>query len=97
MNIIKIIAYRAVSALYNLIRPFYKNNEKDGRQIIQTILSSSANLKPDYQNNKLNVTIYSQATPRANKALKQLYEELNQTETTYPLTNLKLVFNSPNF
>jgi hypothetical protein len=97
MNIIKMIAYRAETALFNLIKPFYNNNEKDGRQIIQTILSSAANLQPDYQNNKLNVTIHSQATPRANKALKQLCEELNQTETTYPMTNLKLIFNSPNF
>ena len=93
MNIIKMIAYRAETALFNLIRPFYNNNEKDGRKIIQTILSSSANLQPDYQNNKLNVTIHSQATPRANKVLKHLCEELSQTETIYPMTNLKLVFN----
>lgn len=94
MNIIKMIAYRAETALFNLIKPFYKNQEKDGRQIIQAILSSSANLQPDYQNNILNVTIHSQATPRANNALKHLCEELNQTETDYPLTNLKLVFKS---
>jgi hypothetical protein len=94
MNIIKMIAYRAETALFNLIKPFYNNNEKDGRQIIQTILSSSANVQPDYQNNTLNITIHSQATPRTNKALKHLCEELNQTETSYPLTNLKLVFNS---
>lgn len=92
MNSIKMIAYRAETSLFNLIRPFYKNDEMDGRQIIQTILSSNANLQPDYPNNILNVTIHSQATPRANKALKQLCEELNQTETIYPMTNLKLVF-----
>jgi hypothetical protein len=94
MNIIKMIAYRAETALFNLIKPFYNNQEKDGRQIIQAILSSSANLQPDYQNNILNITIHSQATPRANSALKNLCEELSKTETEYPLTNLKLVFNS---
>ena len=88
------IAYRAETALYYLIKPFYNNNEKDGRQIILTILSSSANLQPDYQNNILKINIHSQATPRTNKALKHLCEELNQTETIYPLTNLKLVFYS---
>ena len=55
MNIIKMIAYRAETTLYNLIRPFYNNDEKDGRQIIQTMLSSNANLQPDYQNNILNI------------------------------------------
>ncbi len=94
MNIIKMIAYRAETALFNLIKPFYNNQEKDGRQIIQTILSSSANLQPDYDNNILHVTVHSQATPRANNALKHLCEELNQTEIDYPLTKLKLVFKS---
>jgi len=78
MNIIKMIAYRAKTTLFNLIRPFYNNDEKDGRQIIQAILSSNANLQPDYQNNILNIAVHSQATPRANKALKHLCEELNQ-------------------
>ena len=95
MNIIKIIAYRAETVLVNLIRPFYNNHENDKRQIIQTILASSANLEPDYENNALKVTIHSQPTPRANKALKHLCEELNQTETCYPQTNLKLIFISP--
>jgi hypothetical protein len=94
MNIIKMIAYRAETALVNLIKPFYNNNDNDGRQIIQSILSSNADLQPDYQKNTLNITIHSQATPRANKALKHLCNQLNQTETIYPHTNLKLVFNS---
>ena len=94
MNIIKMIAYRSETALFNLVKPYYKNNEKDGRQIIQTMLSSSANVQPDHENNTLNITIHSQATPRANNALKHLCEQLNHSETTYPLTNLKLVFNS---
>ena len=94
MNIIKMIAYRAETALFNLIKPYYNNNDEEGRQIIQSMLSSNADLQPDYQNNLLTVTIHSQPTQRANKALKHLCEELNQTETNYPNTNLKLVFNS---
>jgi hypothetical protein len=95
MNTIKMIAYRAETVLVNLIRPFYKNHENDRRQIIQTMLASSANLEPDYEKNILKVIIHSQATPRANKALKHLCDELNQTETSYPQTNLRLVFIAP--
>src|SRR5207249_3719525 len=95
MNIIKMIAYRAETVLANLIRPFYNNHENDRRQIIQSMLASSANLEPDYGNNILKVTIHSQATPRANRALKLLCDELNQTEISYPQTNLKLVFIGP--
>lgn len=94
INTIKMIAYRAETALFNLIKPYYINNNKDGRQIIQTMLASNADLRADYQNNILYATIHSQATPRANQALKHLCEQLNQTETIYPNTNLKLVFDS---
>lgn len=44
MNIIKMIAYRAETALVNLIIPVYINHQNDKRQIIQTMLASSANL-----------------------------------------------------
>ena len=95
MNIIKMIAYRAETALVNLIIPVYINHQNDKRQIIQTMLASSANLEPDYKNSILKVTIHSQSTPRANKALKHLCDELNQTEVCYPQTNLRLVFIAP--
>jgi hypothetical protein len=95
MNIMKMIAYRAETVLVNLIRPYYNNHENDRRQIIQTMLSSSASLEPDYEKNILKVTVHSQSTPRANKALQHLCDELNQTETSYPQTNLKLVFVGP--
>ena len=95
MNIIKMIAYRAETVLVNLIRPFYNNHENDKRQIIQTMLASNANLEPDYENNILKVTILCQSTPRANKALKHLCDELNQTEICYPQTNLRLMFIAP--
>ena len=95
MNIIKMIAYRAETVLANLIRPFYNNHENDRRQIIQAMLASNANLEPDYGNNILKVTIHTQARPRANKALKHLCDELNQTEICYPQTSLRFLFIAP--
>ena len=93
MNIIKMIAYRSETALFNLIKPSYINSQKDGRQLIQAMLCSSANIQADYQNNILQITIHSQPNPRANHVLKNLCKELNETETVYPLTNLKIVYN----
>ena len=95
MNIIKMIAYRAETVLANLIRSIYSNQENDKRQIIQAILASNANIEPDYQNHILKVVVHSQATPRANLVLQHLCKELNQTETMYPQTDLRLVFISP--
>jgi hypothetical protein len=47
---------------------------------------------PDYQNNTLTINLHSLSTPRANHAVKQLCAFLNQTETCFPLTNLKLIY-----
>ena len=47
---------------------------------------------PDYQNNILTINLDSLSTPRANQAVKELCAFLNQTETCFSLTNLKLVY-----
>lgn len=92
MNTIKMIAYRAETALFNTIKPFYKNTDKDGRQIIKDIFTADADLIPDYTNNTLTVVLHSLATPRANRVAENLCEILNQTETVFPNTNLTIIF-----
>jgi hypothetical protein len=99
MNIIKMIAYRAETTLFNSIRPFYKNADKDGRQVIKDIFTADADLSPDYTNNTLTVTLHSLASPRANSVAKNLCNILNETETVFPNTNLTIIFKtlSPHF
>jgi hypothetical protein len=92
MNIIKMISYRAETALFNIIKPFYKNADKDGRQLIKDIFTADADMIPDYVNNTLTVQLHSLSTPRANRVVHQLCKLLNDTETFYPNTNLKLVY-----
>ena len=89
-NLIIMISYRAESALYNNIADYYKYRDKDGRQLLQEIFNSDADMIPDYQNQTLTIRLHSLSTPRANQAVKQLCEFLNQTETVYPYTNLRL-------
>lgn len=93
-NAILMIAYRAETALYNLMDNEYKNTKKDGRVILKEIFTSEADLNPDYEAKKLNVTIHSMSTKRANKVVAKLCEFMNQTETCYPGTNLTLFFKS---
>jgi hypothetical protein len=91
-NAIVMIDYRAESALYNVLAEIYKDAKKDGRQILQEIFTSDADMIPDYQNNILRIRLHSLSTPRANKAVNKLCEFLNQTETLFPLTNMRLVY-----
>lgn len=92
MNIIKMIVFRAESSLLNLIKPNYKNAEKDGRQLIADILNTPADIEPDYENKILNVTFLALSTPRTNKILIELCNEMNETKTIYPNSNLTLFF-----
>jgi len=92
MNVIKMIAYRAETVLYNLIKPIFKTAEKEGRQIIQSIMASDADILPDYQAKTLTVKIHGQATPKINEILKKLCDQMNETKTIYPQTDLTIIF-----
>jgi hypothetical protein len=86
------LAYRAESALYSLLPEIYNNAKKDGRQILKEIFTSCADLIPDYQNQILYVRLHSLSTPRANSVANHLCVFLNETKSTFPMTNLKLIY-----
>lgn len=91
-NAIIMIAYRAESSLYNIMREYYKSNAKEGRQILKEIFTTDADLIPDYKNGELIVRLHSLSTPRANEAVKNLCSLLNDTKSVFPYTNLTLVY-----
>lgn len=91
-NIIKMICYRADTAFANLLDDDYKRKEDEKRALVKTIIFTRADLSPDYQTNTLTVSLYALATPRDNKAAEKICQTLNETETIYPGTNLKLVY-----
>ncbi len=91
-NAMLMIAYRAESALFNIMGEFYKNKEKDGRMLLKEIFTTHADLYPDYKEKTLTVTLHTLSTPRANQVAKQLCEILNQTETVYPYTDLTIIY-----
>jgi hypothetical protein len=93
-NAIIMIAYRAESALYTILSQYYKATEKEGRQILKEIFTTDADMIPDYQNNTLTIRLHSLSTPRANQAVIKLCEFLNQTQTQFPNTNLRLIYKS---
>ncbi len=92
MEIIKMIAFRSESAVVNLLSGFFKRNEDEGRMLVKQIITSDADLIPDYVNNTLSVSIHTLSTPRANEAVRMLCEVLNETETIFPATSLRLIF-----
>lgn len=91
-NAVIMLAYRAESALLNLIAESYKDTEKDGRMLLKEIVTGDADMIPNYKNQTLTIRLHSLSTPRANQTVKQLCVLLNQTETCFPFTNLMLIY-----
>nr|NQU91432.1 hypothetical protein [Bacteroidota bacterium] len=96
-NIIKMICYRAETAFANMLAAEYKKKTNEIRALVKSILFSMADIIPDYEKNTLSVKLYSLATPRDNLALEKICILLNDTETVFPGTNLKLIFKMATF
>jgi hypothetical protein len=91
------ICYRAETSLAELTNPFYKKAVEEKRMLIKQIFNTAADLIPDYTNQTLIVQLYPLFTPRANEALKQLCQILNQTKAVFPNTNIKLIYKTTAF
>ena len=90
MTTLKMICYRAQTALSNILMEPYKKAENEKRTLIKEMIFTKADIKPDFKNNQIEVNLHSMATPMKNQILAQICEELNQTETIFPGTNLKI-------
>jgi hypothetical protein len=92
---IKMLAYRAETALVRSLAPHYAKTEDDGRALVREILLSSADIFPQPEARQLRVCLHSLANPRSNQAVAHLCETLNALALQYPGTNLTLVYEPP--
>jgi transposase len=91
MDTVKLIAYRAETALMKIVREALAR-EDDARSLIRDLFRSEADLSPDPKAGELRVAVHSMANPRSNRALEHLLSELNAASVSYPGTTLKLVY-----
>jgi hypothetical protein len=96
-NVLKLVAYQIESDLVNQIRPHYARAEDEGRTLIQTALQSAATIEPG--DRELRVTLSPLSSAHRSHAVAALCVGLNQTDTRFPGTNLRMRFavaDSPN-
>jgi hypothetical protein len=91
VDTIKMIAYRAETALVGLVREKMHRTE-DVRSLVRQVLQGSVNVIPDDQQQTLTVQVHPLTNQVHNQVLKHLCAQLTETETSYPTTNLRLVF-----
>jgi len=92
---LKMVAYRAETALVRCLTPHYARSEEEGRALVREMLLTSADLLPEAHAHRLRVCLHSLANPRSNEALAKLCEALNALEVRYPGTDLQLVYQPP--
>jgi hypothetical protein len=91
-NIIKIICYRAETAFAHLLTPHYKRANQEIRMLIKSVIDTSINMEVDKDKEQLNITLYPLSNQRSNQAVSKICDTLNQTNTIYPGTNLRLIY-----
>ena len=92
MSTLKMICYRAETSTANLLYDVYGRYEEEKRMFIKNIISTAADLVPYKINNILTVRLLSLNTPKANELMAQICKILNETETIFPGTNLRLIY-----
>ena len=91
LDTIKLIAYRAETALAQLARDKMHRLD-DGRSLIRQVFRTEVDLIPDHQKKTLTVRLHPLTAEVHDEVVKYLCEELTFTETVFPSTDLRLVF-----
>ena len=88
---VKMIAYRAETALVALLRR-HLNKEDEARALIRELFVSSADIEPDDLARTLTIRVHRMANPAHDKAIAKLLEEINQEEFHHPETGARMIY-----
>jgi hypothetical protein len=88
---VKMIAYRAETALVALLRRHLKN-EDEARALIRDLFVASADIEPDERAKTLTIRIHRMANPAQDKAIAGLLDELTQQGFCHPETGAKMIY-----
>ena len=91
VDTIKLIAYRAETALVQVVREKLRRWD-DARALVRQVFASAVDLRPDHTNKTLKVRLHRLTSAAHDQTLQHLCEELTATETVYPGTDLRLLY-----
>lgn len=89
MTTLKIIAYRAETAVCSLLRQFITRDD-EARTLVKAIWNQPADLIPDYHNKTLTIRLHHFPSPQISRVVEKLLSTLNQINHTYPGTDLSV-------
>jgi hypothetical protein len=91
LDTIKMIAYRAETSMASTIREKLKRSD-DARALLRQVYRTEADLIPNLETKTLTVRLHHLTQAAHDAAVRHLCEELTATETLFPGTDLRLVY-----
>lgn len=91
VDTIKMIGYRAETSLASLLRQHLARSD-DARVLLRQVFQNEVDLVPDSAKHTLTVRLHHLTQAAHDQAIAQLCTTLNETQTVFPGTNLKLIF-----
>jgi len=88
---VKMIAYRAETALVALLRRHLKNDD-EARALIRDLFVASADIEPDERAKTLTIRVHRMANPAQDKAIASLLDELTQQGFCHPETGARMIY-----
>jgi prepilin-type processing-associated H-X9-DG protein len=92
VDTVKMIAYRTETAMANILREQDQMARPDeARSLLQALYQTEADILPDHEAGTLTVHLHHSANASTDAVIQKLCDELNETETLFPRTNLRLI------
>jgi hypothetical protein len=91
IDTIKMIAYRAESSMAGELADHLARSD-DVRALLRRLYTTPVNLRPDPQARTLTIEVHRMGSPLQDAAVAELCKILTDTETTFPTTQLRLIY-----
>jgi transposase len=91
IDTIKMIAYRAETAMMHVLQETLARQD-DARALLCALYNQDADLVPDAVAGTLTIRLHHMASHAQDEAVRHLCEELNATQTQFPGSDLRLVY-----
>jgi hypothetical protein len=91
IDTIKMISYRAETSMMGIVREKMSRAD-DARALLRQIYDTECDLIPDLQTSTLTVKLHHLTQAAHDQVLRHLCDQLNETETIFPDTQLRLLF-----
>lgn len=91
IDTIKLIAYRAETSMVNIVRQSMSRQD-DARSLLRSLYATEADIIPDQSGQQLTIRLHQPANRCSAESILHLIEALNATQTVFPGTHLRLVY-----